>query len=286
MTCPSTLDDFIGQPALCERLKTMVEAALLGNRPLPHLLLAGPPGIGKTSLAHALAGSVGDPLYVLTDPGRFELALANPGIVLLDLSTAPRALVTKVTLLLKFGRAAGADDAGVTLIATTTEAARIGVDLHARFLAPRWEPYSPAELAVIVSRIAGCGGIVLDGAITAGLARAAHGTPRHAAALVAAAGQLVDAGAPVTLPDILELAGFSADGLCDAHFAYLRTLRDCAGGAPPGLLATALCLHASVLAEVETALLADGLIIYNSRVRELTNLGARRLEDHEKEKAA
>jgi Holliday junction resolvasome RuvABC ATP-dependent DNA helicase subunit len=268
---PAGLDEFYGQLPLLERLAVLVEAADAGLT-LPHMLFAGPTGTGRTALAHVLATWVGAPLYVVTDTKQL---VATQGAILFipDLHDAPRALRSKLLGMLRL------DDPGFTVIATASEAHKIDGLLFGRFLVPAWTPYTPADMAAITESMAAKSGTILSDATLAGMARAAAGTPGAARTLVVAAQALTlaDHGDQPTLEAILSQAGFAADGLTDAHLAYLDALRALGGNASSATVALVLARHPEVCRALATPLLVDGFIDRAGAGWQLTRLGYERL---------
>lgn len=297
---PTCLAEFFGQERLRGRLTVEVDAAMASKpqRALPPLLFTGPPGSGKKSLALVLADWLGDPLHIVTMPidVRELAALVRTcsGVLLLDgLHDAPRAVMAKLLTLLEFGYVTTAAGEVVranpllTVIGASTEAQRIPAPLHAKFITPAWEPYSPDDMAQIVASMATKAGLDLPPATVEGLARAAAGSPGHARRLVQAAEALATAlyGLAPTLEEVLDQAGVSTDGLTDAHFDYMEALDLLGGEAALPLLALTLRLHPSVVMELERVLVGQH-IIDMGRGRRLTPSGFQRLRTHRHQEAA
>lgn len=293
---PTCLAEYVGQARLKARLQIMVEAALLGHRPLPHLLLTGPPGTGKTSLAYVLGDMVNDPVHKLTMPADIKelerLVAEEEGIVFLDeIQEAPRIIQARLLSLLEFGElptSRGVIKAGhLTVIGATTDPGKIKPALYERFIVPSFEPYSPEDMAAIVRGMAAKAGIELAEQTCYDLGRAANGAPRYALRLVEAAQQLTDSlfGVEPDVEAILDQAGFTADGLTDAHLDYMDALAMLDGAGLP-LLGRHLRLDQGVCMDLERLLIRHGLIEYSGQGRRLTPIGKRRVWEHREAKAA
>lgn len=297
---PTCLAEFFGQERLRGRLTVLVDAAMASSppRPLPPLLFTGPPGSGKKSLAQVLADSMTDPLHIVTMPidVRELIALVRTcqGVLLLDgLHDAPRGVQAKLLTLLEFGYVTASTGERVyassllTVIGASTEAQKIPAPLHAKFIVPAWEPYSPDDMAQIVASMATKAGLDLPPATVEGLARAAAGSPGYARRLVQSAEALTAAlyGLAPTLEEVLAQAGVSGEGLTDAHFAYMEALDLLGGEAALNLLALTLRLHPSVVMELERVLRAQRIIDLG-RGRRLTPSGFGRLREHRHQEAA
>jgi holliday junction DNA helicase RuvB len=199
---PRRLEDFVGQESLREQLTISVQAALARGEALDHVLLAGPPGLGKTSLAHILAEELDVPFVQTAGP-----ALERKGdIASLLTALEPRSVffVDEIHRLnsaleetfypamedrqlpITIGQGAGAkvitlDLPPFTLVGATTRAGLLTTPLRDRFgIHHRLEPYGTGELATIVHRSASILGIGLDDGGAAAIAARSRGTPRVA----------------------------------------------------------------------------------------------------------
>src|SRR5579859_1597363 len=173
---PRRLEDFIGQEGLKDQLAVSIEAAVSRGEALDHVLLAGPPGLGKTSLAQIMAlelgvgfvPTAGPALERKGDVAAFLTALEERSIFFVDeIHRLPRALeetfypaMEDRRLPITVGQGAGARVVNLelppfTLIGATTRAGLLTTPLRDRFGIPaRLEPYSTEELAAIVHRSA------------------------------------------------------------------------------------------------------------------------------------
>src|ERR687893_715744 len=190
---PRRLDEFVGQEALREQLGVSIAAASRRGEALDHVLLAGPPGLGKTSLAQIVAAELGVPFVMTAGPALERkgdvasfLTALEPGSVFFvdEIHRLPRALeetfypaMEDRRLPITVGQGAGArvvtlDLPPFTLIGATTRAGLLTTPLRDRFgVTHRLELYAPRELARIVLRSAGIlggeGGDAGAGAIAA-----------------------------------------------------------------------------------------------------------------------
>ncbi len=199
---PRTLDDFVGQEAVREQLGVSLQAAAARGEPLDHVLLAGPPGLGKTSLAQIVAGELGAPFVQTAGPALERkgdiaalLTALEPGAVFFvdEIHRLNRALeetfypaMEDRRLPITIGQGAGARIVTLelppfTLVGATTRAGLLSTPLRDRFgIQHRLEPYSPDQLARIVRRSAQILDVTLDDRGALAIAARSRGTPRVA----------------------------------------------------------------------------------------------------------
>jgi Holliday junction DNA helicase RuvB len=297
---PRRLEDFVGQPAVREQMGVFIEAARARGEPLDHVLLAGPPGLGKTSLAQIVAAELGVPFVQTAGPALERkgdiasfLTALEPGAVFFvdEIHRLPRALeetfypaMEDRRLPITVGQGAGArvvtlDLPPFTLIGATTRTGLLTTPLRDRFgVTHRLELYPPEDLATIVRRSAGILGVDIDDAGAGTVAARARGTPRVANRLlkrvrdyaeVRGAGA-VDQDVAVAALDMLEVDQAGLDRL---DREILRTICQKFEGGPVGLstLAVAVSEEPDTVEDVyEPYLLQRGFIKRTPRGRVAT----------------
>jgi Holliday junction DNA helicase RuvB len=199
---PRRLEDFVGQPSLKEQLAISIEAAQARGEPLDHVLLAGPPGLGKTTLAQIVATELGVPFVQTAGPAlerkadiaAFLTALEPRSVFFVDeIHRLQRALeetfypaMEDRQLPITVGVGAGArvvtlDLPPFTLIGATTRTGLLTAPLRDRFgLQHRLEHYELDDLALIVTRSAQILDVALEPAGAVAIAERSRGTPRVA----------------------------------------------------------------------------------------------------------
>lgn len=300
---PSRLADFVNQVQVTDQLAIFIEAARKRGEPLDHVLLAGPPGLGKTSLAHIIAAELEVPMVQTAGPALERkadiaafLTSLEPGTVFFidEIHRLGRAVEETLypamedrRLPVVLGAGAGArtvtlDLPEFTLIGATTRTGLLTTPLRDRFgVCHRLEHYEAAELALIVERSAGILEIEISAAGCTAIASRSRGTPRVANRLLRRVrdyAQVRGSGAVDEEIAAEALAMLEVDGAgLDRHDRQLLdSIATKFAGGPVGLstLAVAAGEEEDTIEDVfEPYLLQQGLIKRTPRGRVLTERG-------------
>jgi Holliday junction DNA helicase RuvB len=297
---PRTLEDFVGQERVKEQLAVFIEAAKARGEALDHVLLAGPPGLGKTSLAQIVANELGAEFINTAGPAlerkgdiaSYLTALAPRSVFFVDeIHRLPRALeetfypaMEDRKLPITVGQGAGAavvtlELPEVTLIGATTRAGLLTTPLRDRFgVTHRLELYDPADLGRIVRRSARILGVAIDDRGAETIAARSRGTPRVANRLLKRVRDFAEVRGAGTIDervatDALELLEVDAAGLDRLDRDILRAICEKFGGGPVGLstLSVAVGEEPDTIEDVyEPYLLQQGLLMRTPRGRVAT----------------
>lgn len=260
---PANLGEFVGQFKVRKQLQLLLEAARIQERTPDHVLLAGPPGLGKTTLAMIIAHESGRPLRLSSGPAIQHagdlaalLSSLSPGEVLFidEIHRMARSAEEMLYLAMEdfrvdimVGKGAGATSiplelAPFTLVGATTRSGLLPNPLRDRFgFTGHLEYYEPAELEQVIARTASLLGVTLKNDSIGELARRSRGTPRIANRLVRRVRDYAlvhGSGSKPTsaqVEDALELYDVDALGLDRLDRAMLDALVKRFGGGPVGL---------------------------------------------------
>jgi Holliday junction DNA helicase RuvB len=294
---PRRLDEFIGQRELKEHLAIVLEAAKRRGQAADHLLLAGPPGLGKTSMAGIVAAEMGGQLLVTSGPAlerAGDLAailtkLEEGDVLFIDeihrLSRAVEEILYpamedfQIDIVVGKGPAASSIRLTLprfTLIGATTRTGMITGPLRDRFgLVARLDYYADDELEAIVSRAAGILQVTIDDEGAWEIARRSRGTPRIANRLLRRVRDYAEVRGDGTIShatacDGLAVFGVDGRGLDKVDRAILHAICQQFGGGPVGLSTVAISVGEqpeTVEDMYEPFLIQQGLIARTPRGR-------------------
>lgn len=299
---PQSFNDYVGQERMKESLRICIDAALQRGEALDHTIFYGPPGLGKTTIAHIIAKEMGASLrstsgLVLTHAGDLAAILTNlqeHDVLFIDEihrlpASVEEALYPamedyQLDLVVGQGPAARTvklDLPRFTLVGATTKAGALTSPLRDRFgLVYRLDFYSPTDLARIVTRSAGVLGTSIDQAGAAEIARRARGTPRIVNRLIRRVRDYaqIKAEGHITkqvAQEALAWLGVDSAGFDDMDRKILMTIIEKFNGGPVGVesLAAAVQEEKGTLEDVyEPYLIQAGYLDRTGRGRQATKL--------------
>ena len=298
---PDSLNDFVGQEELKEHLEIILGAAQMRGKPSDHLLFAGPPGLGKTTLANIVAGEMGVAMHSTSGPAlerAGDLAailtkLESGDVLFIDeihrLSKAVEEVLYpamedfQLDIVLGKGPAARSVRLAIapfTLVAATTRTGLITGPLRDRFgLVARLDYYTATDLEKIVTRSAGIIDVKIDKNGSSEIARRARGTPRIANRLLRRVRDYAEMKAKgiidqATANEGLKVFGVDGRGLDKVDRSILTSLCERFSGGPVGLstLAISVSEPAETVEDVyEPFLIQQGFLMRTPRGRVATD---------------
>lgn len=296
---PRQFDEYLGQKELKQKLAIYTQAALMRNEALDHLLLFGPPGLGKTTLSQIMAHVMGVGIKICSGPMlertgdlvAIVSSLEPRDILFIDeihrMSTAVEEVL--YTAMEQFridviiGQGAGAKSINLpinpfTLIGATTKTGMISAPLHSRFgIIERLDYYSDEDLAAIVEQSAAFLSLAIDHDAALLIGQCARGTPRIAKKMLRRVRDFAQVREQqrVTAPfvqEVFSFLGIAQDGLTKVDLMLLRRLVEDFNGGPVGLETLASLISEdkeTIEAVYEPFLLRKGYLEKTARGRQV-----------------